>query len=118
MDNAHHGFLASTKRGPVHFTAAVLLAFWGIAGYAFPPLQQARLIALAPAGASAVLALNASALYIGVFAGAVAGGTIVHSVGLTRVGIAGAGLALATLIAFLASCRSGQTIRSVGKQPL
>jgi predicted MFS family arabinose efflux permease len=47
---------------------------WGIVGWAFPPAQASRIVKLAPQAASLVLALNASALYLGIAVGAVIGG--------------------------------------------
>jgi predicted MFS family arabinose efflux permease len=45
------------------------LAVWGLFGWAFPIVQQARLVSLDPAMAPITLSLNVSALYIGVAIG-------------------------------------------------
>jgi predicted MFS family arabinose efflux permease len=45
------------------------LALWGVFGWAFPIVQQARLVTLDPAMAPITLSLNISALYVGVAIG-------------------------------------------------
>jgi predicted MFS family arabinose efflux permease len=45
------------------------LALWGLFGWAFPIVQQARLVTLDPAMAPITLSLNISAIYIGVAIG-------------------------------------------------
>jgi predicted MFS family arabinose efflux permease len=45
------------------------LALWGVFGWAFPIVQQARLVTLDPAMAPITLSLNVSALYVGVAIG-------------------------------------------------
>ncbi len=45
------------------------LALWGLFGWAFPIVQQARLVTLDPAMAPITLSLNISALYVGVAIG-------------------------------------------------
>jgi predicted MFS family arabinose efflux permease len=55
------------------------LALWGLFGWAFPIVQQARLVTLDPAMAPITLSLNISALYIGVAIGSSLGAwTIAH----------------------------------------
>ena len=60
--------------------AAILVgvAIWGLFGWAFPVIQQARLISLAPALAPVTLSLNTSALYIGAAAGSTLGGLAIR----------------------------------------
>jgi len=53
--------------------ASVLLALWAVLGMFFQAPQQKRLISLAPELRSLVLALNASALYLGMSLGAFLG---------------------------------------------
>jgi DHA1 family inner membrane transport protein len=48
----------------------VVLALWSVLGTTFMIAQQSRLVALAPARANIVLALNASAIYLGTSVGA------------------------------------------------
>ena len=45
------------------------MALWGVFGWAFPIVQQARLVTLDPAMAPITLSLNVSALYVGVAIG-------------------------------------------------
>lgn len=66
---------------PRHLAGPALMAMmvpWGIVGWAFPPAQASRIIKLAPDAAPIVLSLNASALYLGVAAGAVVGGEVLR----------------------------------------
>ncbi|MEJ7686089.1 MAG: MFS transporter [Variovorax sp.] len=53
---------------------AVILVPWGFGCFAANSVQQARLVALAPAHASASVALNSSGIYVGQAIGAAAGG--------------------------------------------
>ncbi|MGL4321506.1 MAG: MFS transporter [Paracoccaceae bacterium] len=52
-------------------------AFWGLGSFAANSLQQSRLVALAPALASATVALNTSAVYMGQAVGSALGGPLV-----------------------------------------
>lgn len=63
--------------GPI---VAVFLC-WGVIGFAFYAAQQSRLVSMAPRQATAVLALNASMIYVGTAAGAAIGGAVIASVG-------------------------------------
>jgi predicted MFS family arabinose efflux permease len=55
------------------------LALWGLFGWAFPIVQQARLVSLDPVMAPVTLSLNISALYVGVAIGSSLGAwTIAH----------------------------------------
>jgi MFS transporter, DHA1 family, inner membrane transport protein len=47
-----------------------VLALWGVAGFAFVPLQQYRVVQLAPRTRNVALSLNASAIYLGQGTGA------------------------------------------------
>jgi len=71
--------------------------------FALGPLQQERLIGVAPDERDVVLSLNASALFLGQGVGAAIGGVTTRAFGLAANGIAGgliavAGLAVATLV--------------------
>ncbi|THD47287.1 MAG: MFS transporter [Bradyrhizobium sp.] len=77
------------------------LGFWGLFGWAFPIVQQARLVSLDPAMAPITLSLNISALYIGVAIGASLGAGVIARWSLDALGlVAGASeiLALAWLL--------------------
>jgi predicted MFS family arabinose efflux permease len=47
-----------------------VLALWGVAGFALVPLQQYRVVQLAPRTRNVALSLNASAIYLGQGTGA------------------------------------------------
>jgi predicted MFS family arabinose efflux permease len=51
-----------------------LMVPWGIAGWAFPPAQNAHLVRVSPDAPIVALSLNASALYFGMAAGSLLGG--------------------------------------------
>lgn len=82
--------------------AAICLTLWGAMGFGFNVPQQARLVLLAPTAASATLALNASALYMGSALGATAGGALVKGNALLSLGPVGAALVVLALLASLA----------------
>lgn len=86
--------------------AAIALAVWGIVGWGFNPIQQQRLVALQPSAAGGTLALNASALYLGIATGAVLGAATLAVAGLAGVGPAGAAVALVALAALAVSARA------------
>ena len=64
-------------------TGPVVAAFlcWGVIGFAFYAAQQSRLVSMASRQATAVLALNASMIYVGTAAGAAIGGAVLAAVG-------------------------------------
>jgi predicted MFS family arabinose efflux permease len=77
-------------RGSVPMMLALTL-LWGLGCFVFNGAQQARLIGMAPPLASASVALNSSALYLGQAFGALAGGIIIGLSGtgsLSPVGLA------------------------------
>jgi len=78
--------------------AAVVLVPWALACFSTQSMQQARLGAAAPALASALMALNSSAIYLGQAAGASSGGWLIahHGYGpLSMVGLAWLAAAIA-----------------------
>ncbi len=54
-------------------------ALWGLGGFASNSLQQSRLVAIAPALASATVALNTSVVYLGQSLGSASGGRLVDA---------------------------------------
>ncbi|EQA46886.1 transporter, major facilitator family protein [Leptospira broomii serovar Hurstbridge str. 5399] len=68
----------------------LLIALWGLAGWAFTPAQQSRLVSLQPESSSVLLSLNASAIYVGISLGSLVGSTIVAHSSVSNLGIAGA----------------------------
>ena len=85
------------------FILAALL--WGLGSFSSNSLQQGRLIALAPALASATVALNTSAVYLGQAIGSATGGAIIARGISPGFGLAALGFALAALIASLLATR-------------
>ena len=76
---------------------------WGIAGFGFNSPQQARLVHLAPQWQSALLALNASALYLGAAAGSALGGGYARGSSILSLGYIGGGIALLAVLALTAT---------------
>lgn len=72
--------------------AAVALVVWGIFGWSFAPVQQHRIVELAPDSAGIVLSLNASAIYIGISLGGFLGSLALGRSGVPAVGWTAAGL--------------------------
>lgn len=78
--------------------AAIVMVPWALGCFASNSAQQARLVAIAPALASASIALNSSAMYAGQALGAATGGALISQGGmgwLHRAGFAGLVLAMA-----------------------
>ena len=105
----------------------VLFAAWGVAGFMFMAPQQARLVGMAPGAQGALLALNASSLYVGGAAGSALGGLVFATAGIPWLGAAGAVLAALALVALAVSNRpkaklagvpSGPAARSFGSKAL
>lgn len=79
--------------------AVVAIAVWGIDGWAFPSIQQARLVWLDPKLAPISLSLNASATYLGVSIGASLGSLAIAYGSVGTIGwIAAACVALALVL--------------------
>jgi predicted MFS family arabinose efflux permease len=84
--------------------AGAVLVLWGLFGWAFPAVQQVRLLAIDPRLASITLALNASAIYLGSATGAALGSLVVEAYSVQAIGWVGAAtevLALGFLLATL-----------------
>ncbi len=69
------------------------------------PVQQSRLLTMAPEHANVLLALNNSALYIGIAAGSSIGGLVIGSGLITALGPAGASFEALALGLLLLSLR-------------
>jgi MFS transporter, DHA1 family, inner membrane transport protein len=94
------GFL--TKAGTV-----VSLVAWGVTGWMLRPAQYMHLIALAPTSAAMLLALNASATWLGVAGGAALGGAVISAASPVVLGWAGAACqVLALSVLFLGTRRA------------
>jgi predicted MFS family arabinose efflux permease len=95
-------------RGSLPITV-VLILIWGFGCFAVNGAQQARLVAMAPQLASASVALNSSAIYLGQAIGAFAGGLIISSHGTGTLSFFGAvPLAVAMAVSLLAANMSSR----------
>jgi predicted MFS family arabinose efflux permease len=81
------------------------LALWGVFGWSFPIVQQARLISLDPAMAPITLSLNISALYVGVAIGSSLGAWTVTRWSVDAIGLV-AGASEVVALAWLALARA------------
>ena len=89
------------------FPATVLvLAVWGVAGFALNPLQQYRIVELAPCTRNVALSLNASAIYLGQGVGAGLGALAVGYGSLAALGWTGALCVVAALVLLLLTNRA------------
>jgi DHA1 family inner membrane transport protein len=87
---------------PAWYPAALaLLIVWATASDLFMPSQQRRMVELAPEARGLVLALNSSAIYVGMAAGSFTAGTLYPVFGLSSLPLASIGF-LALAIAALA----------------
>lgn len=84
--------------------ALALLAIWSVLGFVGLPARQSRLIAHAPSAAPLLMALNMSAIYLGMATGAALGGLTIAHFGPGELGLAGAAVELVALL-FLAAER-------------
>jgi DHA1 family inner membrane transport protein len=83
--------------------AALAMAVWGLAGFAFIPAMQLRTISLAGDGGDLAASLGASAFNIGIAAGSIIGGWVVSGYGVDAVVIVGAVICAVALPATYAS---------------
>jgi predicted MFS family arabinose efflux permease len=85
--------------------AGVALVAWGVVVFAILPLQQHRLIHIAPDEQNVVISLNSSAVYAGQGLGASLGSLLVAQASLTVLGYVGALVAAVALVALVLGCR-------------
>ncbi|MBB5753562.1 MFS transporter [Prosthecomicrobium pneumaticum] len=83
--------------------AAALTLVWGLFGWAFPSVQQVRLVSLAPERAAITLSLNSSAIYLGTALGAAAGAFAIDIASVEAVGLIGALFEAAALFLLFAT---------------
>jgi len=85
--------------------AAVIasLTLWGLFGWAFPIVQQSRIVALEPALASITLSLNTSALYLGAAIGSSLGALVAAHWSVDAIGWLAALCEIAALALLLAT---------------
>lgn len=92
---------------PLAFAALVL---WAVSNDVFMPSQQRRLAELAPQARGLVLALNSSALYVGMSAGSLLSGVVSARAGIAALPVASAAV-LALALAALAVSRQAGRVR-------
>lgn len=85
--------------------AGVALFAVGVAGWTTNAPVQSRLIELAPDDSALLLALNASAIYLGVGLGGIIGGVVIEQIGLSALAPVAAVLALVALVLAPAAMR-------------
>jgi predicted MFS family arabinose efflux permease len=90
----------------VPLAMAISVVVWSLAGWSFMTPQQARLVTIAPDRAPVMLALNASAIYLGVALGSAIGGFALRSGGWTAVGATAALVAALALVHLRVSDRA------------
>jgi len=95
---------SATAASVIFIGVAMVLA--SAALFALGPIQQDRLIALAPDERDIVLSLNASALFLGQGIGAVVGGLATHYWSLAANGLTGAAVALMAMLGLMLAMRS------------
>ena len=86
--------------------AGTALVTWSVVGFALIPLQQYRLIGVAPEDQNEVLSLNASAIYLGQGFGSGLGSLVLGYASLSSLGWVGALCAAAALIVLTLGGRS------------
>ena len=96
---------AGTGSAAVVAGAALALAAWGVVAFALVPLQQYRLLEVAPDEQAGVLSLNSSAVYVGQGLGAGLGSLVLGRVAPPGLGYAGAVLAAVALIVLVLGTR-------------
>lgn len=84
----------------------LVLVVWGVAGFALNPLQQYRVVQLAPCTRNVALSLNASAIYLGQGVGAGLGALAVGYGSLATLGWTGALCVVAALLLLLLTTRA------------
>jgi len=94
-----------------------LLAAWGFIGWQFAPAQQLVLVQRVPEAVSVTLSLNASALYLGVSAGAAIGSLAVSAGALRSLSLLSALCALLGLVAARAGQRRSTPRPAAGRPP-
>ena len=94
--------------------ALLMLAVWSVLGFLALPARQSRLIAHAhaPAAAPLLMALNMSALYLGIAVGAALGGLTIAHLGAGELGLAGAAVEVVALLFLAAERRATRGART------
>ncbi|EKF43508.1 major facilitator superfamily protein [Nitratireductor indicus C115] len=111
------GFSVLMRFAPVNIAGPLLFALivpWGFVGWTFPPAQASRLAGFAPDVAGLALALNASAIYLGVALGTMVGGRVLEYADVSDLGIAGAAFPLVALMLMHLARRESRRVALMG----
>lgn len=92
----------------IYLAAVTLLVFWALASDVFMPSQQRRMVELAPEMRGLLLALNSSAIYVGMSLGSFAAGTLHPLYGLGVLPVASVGFFVLALGALALSRRAAR----------
>ncbi len=92
------------------WTVLVMLACWGIFGFAFQPAQQTRVIQVSGTSANAGIALHASGVYVGQALGAFVGGAVLSGAGMQALGWTGGVGALLALTLMLITFKTTRNV--------
>jgi predicted MFS family arabinose efflux permease len=113
---ATHSLIAMTLAPEAAiFVIPVVMLIWSAAGWAGHPSQMSRLAAMAPDTAVIALSLNASALYLGIAAGATLGQQTIRFAGTSWLGFVGAACEVAALaVLWLSLQRKRKAARLTG----
>ncbi|TWB12316.1 DHA1 family inner membrane transport protein [Nitrospirillum amazonense] len=104
-------FLAMAGAPARLWAALALLVLWALANDLFMPSQQRRMVELAPDARGLVLALNSSALYVGMAAGSFTAGAVEPLAGVGMLPLVSAGL-MAVGLGLLAATRRRRAVAS------
>lgn len=102
------------SRGSLPITL-VLTLLWGLGCFVINSAQQARLISLAPTLASASVAMNSSAMYLGQALGTMAGGLLLSTAGSAHLSTIGALLLACAMLA--SQLAAGMRARGTAAEP-
>ena len=94
------------------YLGMTFLFVWSVAGLALFAPQQARLIALRPDAANLLLALNGSAIYVGMGVGSAISGFVSERTGTDWLALVSAMLMAAALLAYWISRRAEDAVNS------
>lgn len=97
--------------------AVGLMVVWALANDVFMPSQQRRMVELAPAVRGLALALNSSAIYVGIASGSFAAGSLYPVFGLNALPLASVGFIATSLCALSLSRRAAAAPAVVVRAP-
>ncbi|HEY1719625.1 MAG TPA: MFS transporter [Magnetospirillaceae bacterium] len=89
---------------------ALAVIIWGVAGWCFLPIQQARLAATAPTMVPVVVSLNGSAIYVGAALGSLLGGQVIEHGAVQNTGWVGVACAMVILLVLSVTGKQTRTL--------